>query len=65
MNNRYKHIDRSVALCIIPSDEYINVKEVYGRWYQSVSLTQTIEVYRNGKKAHRFFVYRLEGWKGV
>jgi hypothetical protein len=64
-NNRYKHIDRSMALCIIPSDEYVNAKERYGRWYQSVSLIETIDVYRNGKKAHRFYIYRLAGWKGV
>jgi hypothetical protein len=64
MNERYKNVDRSVAICVIPSDEYVDVKTVYGKWYQTVSLVQTIDVYRNGKKAHRFYVYRLDGWKG-
>jgi hypothetical protein len=63
MNERYRHVDRSVALCVVPSDEYVNAKEVYGKWYKSVSLVQTIDVYRNGKKAQRFYVYRLEGLK--
>ncbi len=61
MNERYKQIDRSHALCVIPSDEYVDAKTVYGRWYNNISLIKTIDVFRNGKKAHKFFIYRLEG----
>jgi hypothetical protein len=64
MNERFKNIDRSVALCVIPSDEYVDATRAYGKWYRHISLASTIDVPRSGKKAHRFFVYQLRGWKG-
>ena len=61
MNERYKQIERSVALCIIPSDEYVDAKAVYSKWYKTVSFIKAIDVFRNGKKAHRFSIFLLEG----
>lgn len=51
------------AFCIMPSDEFYDVKNHYAPYYNHIKLVSIIEVSRNKRKAHRFYVYRLSGWK--
>lgn len=61
---RGDHINMTAAYCIVPSDEYYNVKEKYGAYYSRIEPITSIEAPRNGRPAHRFHIFRLTGWKG-
>lgn len=65
MNNlRKDSINMQQAFCIVPSDEFYNVKSTYKNYYNRVDSITTIQLLRGGKPAHNFYVYRLSGWKG-
>ena len=61
---RKNDVNLNNAYCIISSDEYFNPKLVYKNYYKSINFIKQISVLRNGKPAHDFYVYRLNGWKG-
>ncbi len=51
------------ALCIVHSDEFYDPKKVYAPYYTNIDSIATIEVMRNKKPAHKFYIYVLNGWK--
>lgn len=57
---RMKEVNMNAAYCIIPSDDKYTVPSEF---FQKNELALTIEIKRNGKPAHNFFVYRLKGLK--
>lgn len=57
-------VNLSKAYCIMPSDEYYDVRKMYSRYYGIIKPVSTITTYRSGRPAHRFYVYRLSEWKG-
>jgi 4-amino-4-deoxy-L-arabinose transferase-like glycosyltransferase len=52
------HVNLAQAYCIIPSDGFYRPPSGY---FQSTEKIATIQIDRNGKPAHYFFVYRLKG----
>ncbi len=52
------------AYCIVHSDEYYDPGKTFSSYYTTADSLATIEIFRNGKPAHDFYVYRLSGWKG-
>ena len=59
---RESQVDLSAAYCIVPSDEYYDVKEMYGAYYKDIEPAAVIRIERGGKPAHNFDIYRLKGW---
>lgn len=53
------------AYCIVASIEYAEKEHRLYDYYDKVELAETIPVYRNGRLAQLFYVYRLSGWKQV
>lgn len=53
------------AYCILASIEYAEKEHRLYDYYDKVELARTIPIYRNGKLAQLFYVYRLSGWKQV
>ncbi len=65
MNDRRKDsVNMQQAFCIIPSDEFYNIKKIYKDYYRYVDSVTTIKTFRANKPAHNFYVYHLSGWKG-
>jgi len=65
MNNQRKNsVDMQKAFCIVPSDEFYDVREMYKKYYNKVDSITSIQLLRGGKPAHSFYVYLLSGWKG-
>jgi hypothetical protein len=60
---RMNKVNFNNAYCVVASDENYNVHQQYGEYYQKVDSIATIKVFRNKKPAHKFYVYRLSGWK--
>lgn len=58
--NRMKLVDLNQAYCVVPSADRYRIPFDY---YEQVQLARVIDISRNGKPAHRFFVYRLYGLK--
>jgi 4-amino-4-deoxy-L-arabinose transferase-like glycosyltransferase len=50
------------AYCIVPSDEYYDVREKYGAYFTTIDSVTEINSYRSNKLACRFYVYRLQGY---
>jgi hypothetical protein len=64
MNNiRKDSVNMQQAFCIVPSDEFYNVKYAYKNYYSQVDSVTNIQMLRGGKPAHNFYVYHLSGWK--
>ncbi|OLY91243.1 hypothetical protein BUE76_04495 [Cnuella takakiae] len=61
---RKAQTDFTQAFCIVPSDEYYNPQQTFAPYYRRAVWVQTIALHRNGQEARRFYVYRLDGWKG-
>lgn len=51
------------AYCVVPSDGFYDVKQLFAPYYRSTDSITTIYINRNGKPAHHFYVYKLYGWK--
>jgi 4-amino-4-deoxy-L-arabinose transferase-like glycosyltransferase len=64
-NERSQKASLSQAYCIIHSDENYNAYEAYGKYYSAIDTAAVIEIDRNEKPAHRFYVLRLKGWKNT
>jgi 4-amino-4-deoxy-L-arabinose transferase-like glycosyltransferase len=65
MNNlRKDSVNMQQAFCIIPSDEFYNIKKAYHNYYKYVDSVTSIQTFRANKPAHNFYVYHLSGWKG-
>ena len=65
MNNiRKNKVNLDNAYCIVSSDEYYNPKIAYKNYYRQINFIKAINVLREGKPAHDFYIYRLSGWKG-
>lgn len=64
MNKKRRHeVNFSTAYCIIHSDENYNAYEEYKNFYNKIDTAATIEIQRNGRPAHSFYILRLTGWK--
>lgn len=50
--------------CIVPSNEFYNVQEKYGTFYQKIDLALVFNDWRGNHLARRFYVYRLRDWNG-
>ncbi len=59
-NVRTRNMKFVDAYCIIPSDEHHGVPSSY---FTKTELATVIPIYRNGKPAHNFRVYRMRGLK--
>jgi hypothetical protein len=53
------------VLCIVPSDEYYDVRSRYSAYYKNIDSVTSIRTLRSQLPAHNFHVYRLTGWKGM
>jgi hypothetical protein len=53
------------AYAIVPSNNYIDVTLVYGRYFTSFEPMPDIEQYRNGVICRRFYLWRLKSYKGM
>jgi 4-amino-4-deoxy-L-arabinose transferase-like glycosyltransferase len=62
--SRIDRVDMDTAFYILPSFEETNMTGVFEKYYKKQELTITIPVFRRGKFASEFNVYRLTGWKG-
>jgi hypothetical protein len=58
---RLPQVSMDEAYCIMPSDDNYRPPLSY---YDSAQVVRQITIYRSGKPAHTFRVYRLWGWKG-
>ena len=65
MNEWRKRIsDLSSVYCIVPSNEFYNVKEKYGAFYGKIYLAAVFNDWRGYILARRFYIYRLMNWNG-
>ena len=62
---RKDSVNMQEAFCIVPSDEFYNVKKAYKNYYTNVDSIANIQTFRGDKPAHNFYVYHLLGWKGT
>ena len=60
---RKNKVDLSKAYCIVPSDEFYNIKTMYKNFYSQAEFVKDISIKRGNKPAVDFYVYRLSGWK--
>lgn len=63
--DRFDEANMNAAYCIISSIETDDQVFPYDRYYNHMEIVKTIEVFRNGRPAKRFYVFRLSGWKGT
>jgi hypothetical protein len=61
VNEWRKGVSMDTAYCVVPSDEYYSTVKAYRAFYSVIDSVFTIPVFRGGKPAHQFFVYRLTG----
>jgi hypothetical protein len=52
------------AYCIVPSNYYSDVNEIYGQQFSSLDTLGVFPSYRNGKVCRFFTVYRLKNFTG-
>jgi hypothetical protein len=57
---RMKEADLQKVYCVVPSTDRYRVPFDF---YESAELARVIDIIRNGRPAHRFYVYRLKGLK--
>lgn len=62
---RKNKVNMENAYCIVPSDENNKMPEEYSQFYKKAELATVIEIFRDNKPAHNFYVYKLSGWKAV
>lgn len=60
---RGRQVNFSTAYCIVHSDENYDVNEHYKNFYNRIDTAAVIQIKRNKKPAHHFYVIRLRGWK--
>lgn len=60
---RKDKVNFTAAYCIVASIEKYNVQRQYAGYYRQVDSVTAIQICRNDKPAHYFYVYRLRGWK--
>ncbi len=60
---RKDSVNMQQAFCIVPSDEFYNVKNACKNYYSYVDSVTSIQIFRANKPAHNFYVYHLSGWK--
>ena len=59
--SRSRNVNMEQAYCVVPSTDRYRIPYEH---YKQIELSRVIDVNRNGRPAHRFFVYRLKGFKG-
>ncbi|MGZ8544232.1 MAG: hypothetical protein ACXWV0_03005, partial [Flavisolibacter sp.] len=59
---RIQNIQMDQAYCVVPSTDRYRIPH---NQYSHVEMAHVIDINRNGRPAHRFYVYRLKGFKGV
>ena len=52
------------AYCIVPSENYFNVSEIYSPLFKVILVPEIIEQIRNGKPCRKFYVYKLKDYSG-
>lgn len=50
------------AYCIVPSDNYVEIKKLYGSRFTTILPCQVFEQKRNGKACRYFYVWRLKNF---
>lgn len=60
---RLPGVDLETAYCIVSSIEDTTTAASISHFYRQKELAATIPVYRAGKPASNFYVYKLTGWK--
>lgn len=50
------------AYCIVPSDYYCNVKEIYAPYFDTVKLSKIIEQKRNRKTCRYFYIWQMKNF---
>ena len=60
---RKDKVNFSTAYCIVHSDENYNVYTQYENFYSKIDTAAIIDVPRNKKPSHNFYIFRLSGWK--
>jgi 4-amino-4-deoxy-L-arabinose transferase-like glycosyltransferase len=60
---RLPGVDMDTAYCIVSSIEDTTTATSISHFYRQKELAATIPVYRGGKPASNFYVYKLTGWK--
>lgn len=60
---RKNKVNFSTAYCIVHSDENYDVPKQYSNFYAKVDTAAVIQIFRNKKPAHNFYILRLSGWK--
>jgi len=61
---RSKKVNMEQAFCIVPSHLNDDAFARYNSFYRNMKLVATIEQRRSDVLCRRFWVYRLDGWKG-
>jgi hypothetical protein len=63
INNKRKKLQQGDdAYCIVPSNYFADVKNVYANYFSSILPPQIIEQKRNGSVCRYFYVWRLRGF---
>jgi len=52
------------AYCIVPSNNYFDVKNMYGPYFNTILSPQAIEQKRNSTICRRFYIWRLKNYTG-
>lgn len=58
-------VNLSSAYCVINSNDYYNVHENFDKYYSKIDTVEVIPIQRNGLPAYKYYVFRLNGWKGT
>jgi hypothetical protein len=63
INNKRKILQAGDdAYCIVPSDNYVDVKLVYAAYFATILNPEIIEQKRNGKSCRYFYIWRLKNY---
>jgi hypothetical protein len=57
---RSEGLNMNSVYCVVPSADRYRIPHEY---FTKIEMAQVIDISRNGKPAHRFYVYRLHGLK--
>ncbi len=58
-------LNMDTAYTIVHSYDYFDVKKAFEKYYSKIDSVQTMPVFRAGKRAYYFNVWRLSGWKKI
>lgn len=65
INNKRKSLHQGDdAYCIVPSNDYTDVKTFYAAYFNTILSPEIIEQNRNGLPSRYFYIWRLKGYIG-